>query len=78
MALAKLFLLKEKKIENLLVIGFNPSHSNVNSDVEAPLKILSTLIRCLGNECTKDLPLDSTNANSVDDEDEPDFEGKNK
>lgn len=49
MALTKLFLLKDKKIENLLVIGFNPSHTNINSDVNAPLKILSTLIRCLDN-----------------------------
>jgi hypothetical protein len=49
MALSKLFMLKDKKIDNLLVIGFNPSHSNLNSDVCAPLKILSTLIRCLDN-----------------------------
>lgn len=50
MALSKLFLLSDKRIDNLLVIGFNPSHTNVNSDVNAPLKILATLIRCLHNE----------------------------
>lgn len=50
MALSKLFLLRDKRIDNLLVIGFNPSHTNVNNDVNAPLKILATLIRCLKNE----------------------------
>lgn len=50
MALSKLFLLRDKRIDNLLVIGFNPSHTNVNNDVNAPLKILATLIRCLHNE----------------------------
>ena len=60
-ALMKLFLLKDKTLENLLVIGYNPSHQNINSgkiielnilDVYAPLKILSLLIRCLDNEIT--------------------------
>ena len=50
MALSKLFLVRDKRIDNLLVIGFNPSHTNVNNDVNAPLKILATLIRCLKNE----------------------------
>jgi hypothetical protein len=50
MALSKLFLLRDKRIDNLLVIGFNPSHTNVSNDVTAPLKILATLIRCLNNE----------------------------
>lgn len=49
MALSKLFLLSDKRVDNLLVIGFNPSHTNVNNDVTAPLKILATLIRCLDN-----------------------------
>lgn len=49
MALSKLFLLSDKRVDNLLVIGFNPSHTNVNNDVNAPLKILATLIRCLDN-----------------------------
>jgi hypothetical protein len=34
------------------VIGYNPSHLNINSDVYAPFKILSLLIRCLDNEVT--------------------------
>lgn len=50
MALSKLFLLRDKRVDNLLVIGFNPSHTNINNDVNAPLKILATLIRCLNNE----------------------------
>jgi hypothetical protein len=50
MALSKLFLLGDKRVDNLLVIGFNPSHTNVSNDVNAPLKILATLIRCLDNE----------------------------
>lgn len=71
MALTKLFLLKDKKIENLLVIGFNPSHTNINSDVCAPLKILSTLIRCLDNECGgQKESSDSTNQNSMGEEPE--------
>ncbi len=49
MALSKLFLIGDKRIDNLLVIGFNPSHTNVSNDVTAPLKILATLIRCLDN-----------------------------
>jgi hypothetical protein len=49
MALSKLFLISDKRIDNLLVIGFNPSHVNVSNDVNAPLKILATLIRCLDN-----------------------------
>ena len=50
MALSKLFLVRDKRIDNLLVIGFNPSHTQVSNDVNAPLKILATLIRCLENE----------------------------
>ena len=45
-----MFLLRDKRLDNLLVIGFNPSHTNINNDVNAPLKILATLIRCLHNE----------------------------
>lgn len=33
-----------------MVIGFNPSHSNINSEVNAPFKILSTLLRFIDNE----------------------------
>jgi len=33
-----------------MVIGYNPSHSNVNSEVNAPFKILSLMMRYLDNE----------------------------
>ena len=33
-----------------MVIGYNPSHSNINSEVNAPFKILSLLVRLLENE----------------------------
>jgi hypothetical protein len=33
-----------------MVIGYNPSHSNVNSEVNAPFKILSIMLRFLENE----------------------------
>jgi len=33
-----------------MVIGYNPSHSNVNSEVNAPFKILSLMLRYLDNE----------------------------
>ena len=33
-----------------MVIGYNPSHSNINSEVNAPFKILSLLLRFLENE----------------------------
>jgi hypothetical protein len=45
-----MFILKDQNIESLLVVGYNPSHSNTGSEVIAPLKILCTLIRCLDNE----------------------------
>lgn len=69
-ALTKLFLAKDNRIETLLVIGFDPSHSNVNNgklssltnhhetiliDVYAPFKILSIMIRCLHNELSQHL-----------------------
>jgi hypothetical protein len=49
-ALTKLFSAKDDRLEQLLVIAYNPSHANVNSQVYAPLKILSLLIRCLDHE----------------------------
>jgi uncharacterized protein YhjY with autotransporter beta-barrel domain len=33
-----------------MAIGYNPSHSNVNSEVNAPFKILSLMLRFLDNE----------------------------
>jgi hypothetical protein len=50
LSLLKLFTLRDPRIESLMVIGYNPSHSNVNSEVNAPFKILSTLLRFIENE----------------------------
>lgn len=49
-ALLKIFLQRDPRIESLMVIGYNPSHSNVNSEVNAPFKILSLMLRYLDNE----------------------------
>lgn len=49
-ALMKLFVQRDPRIESLMVIGYNPSHSNVNSEVNAPFKILSIMLRYLDNE----------------------------
>ena len=58
-SLCKLLLCRDTRVETLMVIGYNPSHSNVNSEVNAPFKILSTLLRFLENEAkpTKFRPL---------------------
>jgi len=49
-ALIQLFTMKDPRIESLMVITYNPSHTNVNSEVNAPFKILCTLLRCIDNE----------------------------
>lgn len=49
-ALVKLFIQRDSRIESLMVIGYNPSHTNINSEVNAPFKILSLLLRYLENE----------------------------
>lgn len=49
-ALLRLFAIRDASIESLMVIGYNPSHSNVNSEVNAPFKILSIMLRYLDNE----------------------------
>lgn len=49
-ALLKLFVQRDPRIESLMVIGYNPSHSNVNSEINAPFKILSLMLRYLENE----------------------------
>ncbi len=49
-ALLQLFIMKDPRVEALMVITYNPSHSNVNSEVNAPFKILCTLLRCIDNE----------------------------
>jgi hypothetical protein len=33
-----------------MVIGYNPSHSNVNSEVNAPFKMISLILRYIENE----------------------------
>ena len=43
-------MMRDSRIESLMVIGYNPSHSNINSEVNAPFKILSTLLRFIDNE----------------------------
>jgi len=49
-AITLLFSLKDPLIESLMVIGYDPSHTNACVEINAPLKILSTLIRFLNNE----------------------------
>ncbi len=49
-ALLSLFVQRDPRIESLMVIGYNPSHTNVNSEVNAPFKILSLMLRFLENE----------------------------
>lgn len=51
-ALLKLFMLRDNRLETLMVIGYDPSHSNVNSEVNAPFKILCTLVRFLEAEAS--------------------------
>lgn len=50
MALAQLYALKNEIVESLMVIGYDPSHKTASVEVNAPLKILSILLRCLKNE----------------------------
>jgi importin-9 len=49
-ALMMLFKARDPRIETLMVVGYNPSHSNINSDVNAPFKMLSLFMRFLENE----------------------------
>jgi hypothetical protein len=49
-ALTILYEIKNNIVETLMVIGYDPSHSNASVEVNAPFKILSVLIRCLNNE----------------------------
>lgn len=43
-------MMRDSRIESLMVIGYNPSHSNINSEVNAPFKILSTLLRFIDTD----------------------------
>ena len=56
LALTRLFLLKDSRIESLLVIGYNPSHTNPQ-EVYAPFKIFSLLIRGLDAEIKRRLEM---------------------
>jgi hypothetical protein len=49
-SLVKLFKARDPRIETLMVVSYNPSHSNVNSEVNAPFKMLSILLRFLEYE----------------------------
>ena len=49
-ALTILYEIKNEIVETLMVIGYDPSHSNASVEINAPFKILSVLIRCLNNE----------------------------
>jgi len=49
-ALLKILSLQNENISSQNVVGFNPSHKNVKSEVNAPFKILSTLLRMIKNE----------------------------
>lgn len=49
-ALLKLLSIENEHISLLSVVGYNPSHKNVKSEVNAPFKILSTLLRMIKNE----------------------------
>lgn len=43
-------MMRDSRVESLLVVGYNPSHKNIKSEVNAPFKMLSTLLRFLASE----------------------------
>lgn len=49
-ALMQIFRSKHQAFSGLLVLGYDPSNRRSSPEVPAPLKILSTLLRCYGNE----------------------------
>jgi len=49
-ALLKLVEAKNEHIDSLMVVGYDPSHKNVNSEVRTPFKILSIILRMIENE----------------------------
>jgi hypothetical protein len=71
--------MKNNIVESLMVIGYNPSHSNASVEVNAPCKILSVLIRCLNNEIMQEkiknekTNYDDINYNEEDNNDDEDF-----
>eukprot|EP00826_Nyctotherus_ovalis_P040120 TRINITY_DN3913_c0_g1_i16.p1 TRINITY_DN3913_c0_g1~~TRINITY_DN3913_c0_g1_i16.p1 ORF type:complete len:206 (-),score=55.98 TRINITY_DN3913_c0_g1_i16:159-776(-) len=44
--------MKDPRVQALRVITYNPSHKNVNCEVNAPFKILCTLLRFINNEAS--------------------------
>lgn len=60
-ALTKLLMIKDPIIQTLMVIAFDPSHSNASVEVKADFKILSVLIRCLNNEILQEKMKNSRN-----------------
>jgi importin-9 len=72
-------MMRDSRIESLMVIGYNPSHSNINSEVNAPFKILSTLLRFIDNESKGEGPNKTSLAHrQVDYDDEEDHEDDKK
>jgi len=70
-ALSVLYSMKNSIVESLMVIGYNPSHSQASVEVNAPCKILSVLIRCLNNEIMQEkIKNKKTNYDELDNENE--------
>ena len=70
-ALSVLYAMKNSIVESLMVIGYNPSHSQASIEVNAPCKILSVLIRCLNNEIMQEkIKNKKTNYDDLDNENE--------
>ena len=66
-ALSVLYSMKNPIVESLMVIGYNPSHSNASVEVNAPCKILSVLVRCLNNEIMQEkIKKEKTNYDDLD------------
>ena len=70
-ALSVLYSMKNTIVESLMVIGYNPSHSQASVEVNAPCKILSVLIRCLNNEIMQEkIKNKKTNYDELDENDD--------
>ncbi|MCQ2817892.1 MAG: hypothetical protein MJ252_11565 [archaeon] len=76
-ALSNLYAMKNSIVESLMVIGYNPSHSTASVEVNAPLKILSVLIRCLNNEVMQEKVKKEkkTNYDDMDKDEDDDYNG---
>lgn len=73
-ALTVLYSIKDPIIESLMVIPFDPSHSNACVEVNAPFKILSVLIRCLANEILQEKVKNENYENNKFDNNEENYE----